>query len=119
MKIEVWILIERHCKREVKNIVYMRYVKKSKPGHESTFYLMDFDELGVVGKLALSAFQRHQNYHQPSNIDAFRGNIVIFGHFRPIFFDQKISIFDAFGMKMTKMHEICKTWPRNASILLG
>ena len=60
------------------------------------FYLMDFDELGVVGKLALSAFQRHQNYHQPSNINTFRGNIVIFGHFRPIFFDQKISIFDAF-----------------------
>ena len=105
----------------------MRYVKKSKPGHESTFYLMDFDELGVVGKLALSAFQRHQNYHQPSNIDAFRGNILIFGHFRSIFFDQKISIFDAFfgmkngeksafGVKMTKNDQ---KWTRNASVLFG
>ncbi len=36
---------------------------------------MDFDELGVVGKLALSAIERRQNHHQPSNINAF---LVIF-----------------------------------------
>ena len=104
--IEVWILIERHFGCGKKTSIYAVCKNASKHGRESTFYCMDFDELGVVGQLALPAFQRHQNHHQPSNINTFRSNIVIFGHFRPIFFDQKISIFDAFwwyfGMKMIK-----------------
>ena len=75
----------------------MRYVKKTKHDHESTFYLMDFDELGVVGQLALSAFQRHQNYRHATNIDAFRGHVLIFGHFRQIFFDPKTSKLMNFG----------------------
>ena len=37
-------------------------------GHESTLYYTDFDEVGVVGLLALSANQRRQNDNQPSDI---------------------------------------------------
>ncbi len=49
--------------------------------HESTFYWSDFDELGVVGKLALSAIERRQHHHQPSDINAFYDHVLIFGHF--------------------------------------
>ncbi len=64
--------------------------------HESTFYCIDFDELGVVGKLALSAVERHQNHHQPTNIDAIHDHILNFGPFRQIFFDKKNIKIDTF-----------------------
>ena len=40
--------------------------KISKHGQESIFYWTDFDELGVVEKLALPAIERHQNYYYPA-----------------------------------------------------
>ena len=42
-------------------------------------------KLGIVGKLALSATQRHQNHRQPTNIDSFRGHVLIFAHFHTFF----------------------------------
>ena len=59
---------------------------------------MDFDELGVVGKLALSAVERRQNYYQPTNIDAFHDHVLILRPFRLIFFDKKTSKLDHFGV---------------------
>ena len=59
---------------------------------------MDFDELGVVGKLALSAVERRQNYYQPTRIDAFHDHVLILRHFRPIFFDKKTSKLEHFGV---------------------
>ncbi len=57
------------------------WILKSNHDHESTFYWTDFDDFGVVGKLALSAVERRQNHHPPTNIGAFRGNVLIFVHF--------------------------------------
>ena len=57
------------------------WIFESKHGHESTFYWTDFDDFGVVGKLALSAVERRQNHHPPTNIDALCGNVLIWGHF--------------------------------------
>ena len=54
--IEVWILIERHFGCGKKTFVYAVCKNASKYGRESTLYCADFDEIGVVGKLALSAF---------------------------------------------------------------
>ena len=68
------------------------WIWKSIRGHES-----DLDELGVVGKRALSAIERHQNYHQPTNIDAFHGHVLIFGHFGQISLGQKTSKLIHFG----------------------
>ena len=96
-EIEVWILIERHFGCGKKTSIYAVCKNASKHGRESTFYYMDFDELSVVGKLTLSAFQRHQNYRHATNICAFRCHILIFGHFRQIFFHQKIIILTHFG----------------------
>ena len=81
-------------------------------------YCMDFDELGVVAKLALSAFQRHQNHHQPTNIDVFRGHVVIFAHFRS-FFLVKNQFFQQFQTFSSGKNAKFKTLPRNASILAG
>ena len=57
-EIEVWILIERHFGCGKKTFIYAVCKNASKHGRESTFYWADFDELGVVGKLAFSAVER-------------------------------------------------------------
>ena len=86
------------------------WIFESKHDHESTFYWTDFDDLGVVGKLALPAVDRRQNYHQPSYIDAFHGHVLNFGHFHAEK-TPKCSNFDVFlskkiGRKCLKI----KTW---------
>ena len=40
-------------------------------------YSTDFDNFGVVDKLRLRAFQRHQNDQNPLNIYPFHGPILI------------------------------------------
>ena len=125
--IEVWILIERHFGCGKKTSIYAVCKNASKHGRESTFYCMDFDELGVVGQLALPDFQRHQNHHQPSNIYTFRSNIVILVIFGRFFSTKKSAFLMHFGdiwyendqnaRKMQNMATKCINIGRTAMIL--
>ena len=59
---------------------YMKIHKnawKSKYSYESTLYLSDFDDFGVVGKLRPSAFQRHQARKNPVSIRLIHGHVLI------------------------------------------
>ena len=104
----MWILIERHFGCGKKSTVYAVYICKTKQGHEWTFYWMDFDELSVVAKLAISAFKRRQNYHQPTNINSYHEHVFNFGHFHTknasilTFFDRKKSAENDQDSKLTK-----------------
>ena len=41
---------------------------ETKHGHELTIYWTDFDNVGVVGKLAILAVERHQNHLHPKSL---------------------------------------------------
>ena len=76
---------------------------------ESSFYCMDFDDFVVVGKLSLSASQRHQNHQNPTSIDVSHGRIfhaffkckkykyektrIRYRHHKNTYFHKKINLF--------------------------
>ena len=62
------------------------------------FYWSDFTDLGADRKLRLSALQRRHFLRNPTKIDAFRGHVLIFGHFRKISSKKKRRFFDIFAV---------------------
>ena len=70
------------------------------------FYWTDFENFGVVGKLRVSAFQRHKFQLSWSNINTFRDHVLIFVYFCGKN-DAFLQFFDAFLSiwKIPKMSE--------------
>ena len=66
-----------HRKTQKIHNFFHKNTRKSKHDHEWTVDLTDFDDVGVVGKLTVPAFQRRQARKNPLGLRSIRGHVLI------------------------------------------
>ena len=86
----------------------------SKHVHESTLYLIIFDDFGVVRKLRPRALQRHQNRRKWWGIRSIRAHVLIWFSFNGVNEHLKYSVIVRMS-RYTCNSRTCRPWRRGTS----